>query len=182
MATEGEVRFAGNMKAVMERLKGYDLVTATLYPGREDVFKSDLQGLVVDAKMLIAEGPKRALIVNKIINQAAYWNTARRPTAQGGGGRSATATAGHVAKQLVTLFPILDIPADQIAAITGGDVPAEPGKTATTPEPAMQVETGKKPSEVFEEPKPEKKGMPWWGWAGIAVAAGAAFLGGRKSK
>jgi hypothetical protein len=181
MATQGEVRFASLLKGTLEKIKGINMLTSE---ANEAAYYKELEGLAADVNLMLDEkNPKRAIVTQKLVEQVAYYRVTRVNVPVGKTARSRQATASHVAKQLETLFPILDV--DPQVLIREVEVPKNPVGDVKTDVPASEKEkTDEKPSDA-----PAKGKEGFFTTRNMAIGAGALalvffgpkLLGGRKS-
>lgn len=178
--TQGSLRFASFLKGVIEDLRDLNWLSST---SDIEAAGRKVEDLAVDAKLLLLEGPKRAAIVQRIIEAKAYFDD--RWKVQNKTGHT---VAERTADLLDRIFILLETPEDAIGTVA--EVPAvEPadigqrvgptGKDAeVTSEDVADVDPVRRPDEQVAA------GMMSWKTALLAALAvgGVAVVMSRVRK
>jgi len=113
--TNGSIRFASFLKGVIEALRNLTWLSST--SDIEAAYRK-VEDLAVDAKLLMLEGPKRAVIVDKIIEAAAYFDDRWRVQ-----NKTGHTVAERTANLLERVFTILEVPENAIGTVA--DIPEQ---------------------------------------------------------
>lgn len=178
MALTGEVRFAQLLKGIMSEWEEIDWLTSETFIKR---CLTKISELAADAKLIMPESKKRALVVEKLQDAAKYFKSQWKGA---NGDRTAYKIKPEVLDKLKFVLGLMDVPIEEVQRAPIN--PVEPGSIPVPPpSPVNMLKTDMKPSKapaVKQDSLDEKMGRKSKGGfmsstgGKVAVAGGAVAL------
>lgn len=174
MALTGEVRFAQLLKGVMQDWESIDWLTSETFI---KTCMTKTSELAADAKLIMPESNKRAIIMTKLLETVQYfkgqWKGAN-------GDRTAYKIKPEIIDKLKFVLGLMDVPIQEVEAKTppiqepASNIPVPP------PAPANMIQVSMKPSKAepvkMDTLKQKKEGFFGSTAGKVTIAGGAVAL------